>query len=579
VLRGTTRFISDPLRISSLPSMLLLATLYRLALNISTTRLILSSGRGGSVIEAFGAIVVGGNAVIGLVIFLVITLIQFIVIAKGSERVAEVCARFTLDALPGKQMSIDADMRGGLIDINEARRKRQELQIESRFYGALDGAMKFIKGDAIAGLVITSINIAGGFLIGTGMRGATLAAAFRQYTLLSIGDGLLTQLPAVLNALAAGMVVTRVARDDSTTLAEELLAQLGQDRKVCMLAAGLAGSAVFLPGMPALPFAAAAAALLIAALPRRGEAAGAPRPGAAVPAFQAKIPALLQLDMNAGLAAQLLPRGFMQQLHALRQVVFDRYGLLLPLPDLSIARPAEGYEISMRGVRAGGSGADAPAEDVGRRIVEELAALAAERKEEFVDDIMTRRLLDHLESEAPELVSNVIPGVATVTQLTGVLRELVREGVSVRSFDVIMQAVAEHGGRVQNDRQLLEEVRIALRRVICAPYCEAGSVPAFVLEPLLDLALAKAERSGGSVDLDHMAAVAEDILRLRSGGEVLLASRAARRPLREYLEVRELRMPVLAYEELVSGLRIRQRACVGEVKEDGGEDRDAAVVM
>lgn len=254
VLLVSTLYIEEPIKLSSFPSLILLATLYRLALNISTTRLILGSGEAGNVIEAFGAVVVQGNIIVGAVIFLIITLIQFIVIAKGSERVAEVAARFSLDALPGKQMSIDADVRAGLIDFDEARRKRQDLQTESRFYGALDGAMKFVKGDAIAGLVITLINVVGGLAIGVAVNGLPFGTALSQYTLLTIGDGLLSQIPALLNSLAAGMIVTRVVGANESSLAEDLLAQLGQLRIVKVLIGVVSLILGVLPGLPLLPF-------------------------------------------------------------------------------------------------------------------------------------------------------------------------------------------------------------------------------------------------------------------------------------------------------------------------------------
>ncbi|NDC37695.1 MAG: EscV/YscV/HrcV family type III secretion system export apparatus protein, partial [Proteobacteria bacterium] len=254
VLFLSTLYISDTLKLSALPSMLLLATLYRLALNIATTRNILSSGDGGRVVEAFGTVVIQGNLVVGVVVFLIITLVQFIVIAKGSERVAEVSARFTLDALPGKQMSIDADVRAGLLDMSAARVKRQDLQTESRFYGALDGAMKFVKGDAIAGIVITAINIVGGLAIGILSEGLVIQQALSKYTLLTVGDGLVAQVPALLNSLAAGIIVTRVARGDDASLAGELLAQIGQVRRVKVLSAGLCVLLACIPGMPALPF-------------------------------------------------------------------------------------------------------------------------------------------------------------------------------------------------------------------------------------------------------------------------------------------------------------------------------------
>ncbi|MCE9624055.1 MAG: flagellar biosynthesis protein FlhA [Deltaproteobacteria bacterium] len=211
-------YISDALKIASFPTLLLITTIFRLALNISSTRLILSQGHAGEVIQAFGSFVLGGTSmksmVVGIVIFLIITLVNFIVIAKGAERVSEVGARFTLDAMPGKQMSIDADLRAGIINMEQAMERREILQRESQMYGAMDGAMKFVKGDAIAGIIITLINLIGGFIIGVMLRDMPLVKAVQTYSLLSIGDGLVSMIPALVISIAAGVVVTRVACRD-----------------------------------------------------------------------------------------------------------------------------------------------------------------------------------------------------------------------------------------------------------------------------------------------------------------------------------------------------------------------------
>ena len=218
--------IRDPLKLATLPSLLLMATLFRLSLNLATTRAVLGSGHAGKAVEAFGSVVIQGSVAVGFVLFLLITLIQFIVVAKGAERVAEVAARFTLDALPGKQMAIDAELRSGLLDSETARRKRLEVQMESRFYGALDGAMKFVKGDAIAGIVITFVNICGGLLIGLLVHELEFDVALRRYTVLTIGDGLLSQIPSLLNSIAAGLIVTRVQVDESSTLSSDLISHV-----------------------------------------------------------------------------------------------------------------------------------------------------------------------------------------------------------------------------------------------------------------------------------------------------------------------------------------------------------------
>lgn len=249
-------YIPSALQISSFPSLLLITTLFRLALNVSSTRLILLYADAGEVIESFGNFVVQGNYVVGAVIFLILTLIQFIVIAKGSERVSEVAARFTLDAMPGKQMSIDADLRAGAFDLDEARRRRALVQKESQLYGAMDGAMKFVKGDAIAGIIMTSINIIAGMIVGIMMNGMSAADAASTYTLLTIGDGLVSQIPALLISTTAGIIVTRVvsADDGVDHLGGDIFTQIIAQPKAIAIAAGLLGLLAMIPGLPTVPF-------------------------------------------------------------------------------------------------------------------------------------------------------------------------------------------------------------------------------------------------------------------------------------------------------------------------------------
>src|SRR5688572_11095060 len=248
-------YVGDALKIAAFPTLLLITTLFRLALNVSSTRLILLQADAGEVIQAFGQFVVRGNYVVGAVIFLILTIIQFVVIAKGSERVAEVGARFTLDAMPGKQMAIDAELRSGSIDGNEARRRRRTLLRESQFYGAMDGAMKFVKGDVIASLIITIVNILGGLAIGVGQRDMEVVGALKRYGLLTIGDGLVTQIPALVMATAAGVLVTRVASEEAETpLGAELASQIfGQPQALRVASFFVLGLAA-IPGLPSLLF-------------------------------------------------------------------------------------------------------------------------------------------------------------------------------------------------------------------------------------------------------------------------------------------------------------------------------------
>lgn len=255
-------YIPSAVQLSIFPSLLLITTLYRLGLNIASTRQILLHANAGEIIFQFGDFVVGGNFVVGGVIFLIITLVQFIVITKGAERVAEVAARFTLDAMPGKQMSIDADMRAGILDSNQAREKRLAIQKESQLYGAMDGAMKFVKGDAIAGIIITLINVIGGMIIGVSINGMTGMEAAKTYSLLSIGDGLVSQIPALLISITAGIVTTRVSSEkDAANLGSEISGQILQQPKALMLSAGFLMGMAILPGFPKAPFLILAAAL------------------------------------------------------------------------------------------------------------------------------------------------------------------------------------------------------------------------------------------------------------------------------------------------------------------------------
>ncbi|MFT0891566.1 type III secretion system export apparatus subunit SctV [Pseudochelatococcus sp. G4_1912] len=254
ILLMASMYIKDVVQLSSFPSILLLTTLFRLALSISTTRLILIQADAGHIVEAFGEFVVGGNLVVGLVVFLILTIVNFMVITKGSERVAEVSARFSLDSMPGKQMSIDSDMRAGMIELDEAKRRRNKLEKESQLYGAMDGAMKFVKGDAVAGLIITAINLIGGICIGVLQRGMPMNEAMSRYSLLTIGDGLVQQIPALFVSITAGFIVTRVSSDENSDLGSDIVSQLGSEPRALLITAGILGIFAIVPGFPTVVF-------------------------------------------------------------------------------------------------------------------------------------------------------------------------------------------------------------------------------------------------------------------------------------------------------------------------------------
>jgi flagellar biosynthesis component FlhA len=546
--------VNDPIKLSALPTILLLATLFRLTLNISTTRLILSGGDAGQVVASFGSVVIGGSVVVGLVIFLIITLIQFIVIAKGAERIAEVAARFTLDAMPGKQMSVDADVRSGIMDVERARDKREELQVESRFYGALDGAMKFVKGDAIAGLIIVCVNIIGGVAVGLITEHLSIAHAFQKYVTLTIGDGLVSQIPALLNSLTAGIIVTKVARTEESSAVNELISQIAQGRMVKGIVCFVSLLLGCLPGMPTIPFVLIGIALFfIRAEPVKEEIQKTP-----LPVFLPKIPALISISGNESYLDLLRSaKDFTIALDGFRQQVFEEFGIILPRIEYTVEREEEAsLRILFRGGLFALLSAAGEASLIQGTILSELRQIIDNYRPEIIDDIHTRRLLDFLESYAPELVSAVIPSVVSVTQLTLITRALTREGISLKHIDLVMQAVAESGARAQSDRQLLEEVRVALGRVIVTPFLKNGlTLTVITIDPLVDIAYCEAERGVKMVDgsvieklIAYLDSIKEQI--------PILVSKGSRALITDCLRMRGKRQVVLAFEEVPQNIYV-----------------------
>ncbi len=335
-------FLTRPLDFTSFPTLLLLTTLLRLSLNVATTRCILSRGAegplaAGHVVAAFGGFLMGGDVLIGVILFAILLVVNFMVITKGSGRIAEVAARFSLDAMPGKQMAIDADLSAGLIDEKVARKRRRELEEESGFYGAMDGAAKFVRGDAVAGLIITSINIIGGLAIGVAQHGMALTDALATFTTLTVGDGLVSQIPALLVSIAAGIVVTKGGMEGSADAA--LIAQLGNSPKPLALAAGAAGVLALMPGLPALPFLALAGLAGGGAWMRHKHPPGTAEPAPAGPAAPVEPPIseqlridLIRLELGYGLLA-LAGGGqarLTEQIKALRRSIAGEMGFVLP---------------------------------------------------------------------------------------------------------------------------------------------------------------------------------------------------------------------------------------------------------
>ena len=548
--------VNDPIKLSALPTILLLATLFRLTLNISTTRLILTGGEAGQVVASFGSIVIGGSIAVGLVIFLIITLIQFIVIAKGAERIAEVAARFTLDAMPGKQMSVDADVRSGMMDVERARDKREELQVESRFYGALDGAMKFVKGDAIAGLIIVCVNIVGGVAVGLLGEHLSIAQAFQKFVTLTIGDGLVTQIPALLNSLTAGIIVTKVARSEESSAINELISQIAQGRMVKGIVCFVSLLLGCLPGMPTVPFVLIGVALFF----MRAEPVKPIIQKAPMPVFQPKIPALISIVAAESCSDQLRSsKDFILALDSFRQQAFDDFGVILPRIEYAPQRE-EGSSLSIlfRGGIFASTTTEVEIATIQQVVLSQLRLIIENYRAEIIDDIHTRRLLDFLESSAPELVSSVIPSIVSVTQLTVITRALTRDSISLKHIDLIMQAVAECGARALTDRQLLEEVRVLLGRVIITRQLQgAATLRVITLDPFVDIAFSEAERGIKIVDSTLIGKLLAFISTIDQQIP-LLVSKGSRALIADCLRARGQERSVFAFEEVPRGIEVEQ---------------------
>jgi type III secretion protein V len=601
------------LDLSTFPTVLVLATLFRLALNVSTVRLILLQADAGRVVQAFGAFVVRGDYVVGFAVFLILTIVQYVVISRGAERVAEVAARFSLDAMPGAQLAIDAEARAGHIGADEARRRRAALGREAQLYGALDGAMRFVKGDAIAGIIILVISLVGGLAVGVLERGMPAAEAARLYTLLTIGDGLVSQLPALLVSTAAGLVVTRVASAEGASDADggftrELAAQLGKPRPL-LFTAGLLLALALVPGLPMAPFvvvAALAGGAGWAALRRERAAERA----AAVAPVVPPVPAALEVALHPTVAAAAGP-ALAERLGERVRAVAGELGLYLPGLRLveSAALAPGAFSIRVRGVAVSDGlvpegrvlaevgpaalpegveaeptehpatgalaslvpRADLPA--LGRAGVpvldaEALVAVALEAAlRRAAPDLLgldeTQRLLDETARVYPALVREVVPKRIDVAGLADVLRRLVAEGESVRDLRDVLEAIARLREPERDPALLVERVRGQLARALTAHHARDRRVEALTLDADAEEAVRDAVR-GDTVALEpdlHHALLASLGRALEEHPRaVVLAPSDLRRHLRRLVAVDHPRVPILAYHELLPDTEIERVA-------------------
>ena len=583
-------YVSDALKIATFPTLLLLTTLFRLALEVSATRLILLRADAGEVIRAFGNFVVAGNLVVGAVIFLILTMIQFLVVSKGSERVAEVAARFTLDAMPGKQMSIDAELRAGHIDHNEARRRRAALARESQLFGSMDGAMKFVKGDAIAGIVVLAVNIVGGLVIGIVQRGMDAGTAAHTYTVLTIGEGLVAQIPALIISTSAGIIVTRVAsEEEGGHLGRDIGLQIMAQPKALAIAAGLLALLAIVPGLPTVPFltlavilgavawkllrTAAPAAETLAAAGAGGASvvrSGAPRGAAADEALLSPLLTPIAVEVSAELGAYL--DGFATEVvPRLRERLFAELGLPLPAVRLRVGAGglAEGtFVIRLNEVPL--ARGDIAREDwgvAGARLGDEVRALLHRYGHELFGLEEAQALLDALERTHPALVREVVPKLVSLVLFTDIARRLVEEGISLRNLRDILGALAEWAPHDRDPVALTEHVRAALRRVITHRYTgDAGALAAYLLDPMIEDAIRDSVQktaTGSYLALepqlshDIVAAIGRAVGPGATGGAVLLTGAEIRRYVRRLIESEHPNLPVLSFQELAPEAQIR----------------------
>lgn len=618
-------YITKPVEFSVFPTTLLLLTLFRLSLNISSTRLILMNGNtgtraAGDVIEAFGVFVVGGNYVIGAVIFLVLIAIQFVVINHGAVRISEVTARFTLDALPGKQMSIDSDLNAGLIDESEARRRRKQLAAEAEFYGAMDGASRFTQRDAVASILITGINIIAGFLVGVLQHGMELKSALQTYTVLTIGDGLVTVIPALMISMSGGIIVTRAGSEER--LGAEFQHQLFSRPEPLMLASGILITLAAIPGLPKIPFLLIGGGMGVVAWRKRQKVMAKEKvQAAAVPAAgKENLDTMLRVEplaIEVGLGLVKLVDGgqnspLLRRIAGIRRQLAHDLGYILPAVRVTdnVSLKTREYSICLKGVEIAryelpsgcelaipvgprspkleGKPTREPAfgmealwirpeqMDAARRsgytVVDPVSILGTHISElvrryshEMFSRQEAKKLVDRVALEHPKVVEDLVPKLLPLATVQRVLQNLLRENVSIRDAASILEALGEAAASTRNPTLLTEYVRQALRRTVVKPYLNStGELPAYFLDPAIDSQIEAAVDHGeqGShlgLPPQTIRDVLTKITRVVGAPQspvVLIASTGARYFLRQALETSLRFVAVLSHSEVPAEIRV-----------------------
>lgn len=623
-----TFYIGRPVEFSTFPSLLLIATLFRLSLNVAATRLILTDADAGRVISAIGAYVVGGNYVIGLIVFLILVVVQYVVVTNGAQRVSEVAARFTLDSMPGQQMSIDADLNMGFIDQEEAKRRRKLLEKESGFYGAMDGASKFVKGDAIAGIVILLINIVGGLVIGVMQMGMSWGEALQTFTLLTVGDGIVTQVPALVIAVGTGIIVTRSASDGN--LSTEVLRQVTSFPKTMFIVAGALFVLLFLPGIPSIPVLSIAGLLLFGGFmvlrARKNPASeSTAEEGAEAEEDTYELLKVEPIEVHVGASLAPLVNGehsiFMDRIAAIRKQFALESGMVFPrvrfrdAPGLS----ANAYELQLFGVVAGrgeimgdrtlaihGGGEARPLkgietkeptyglpaiwiEDAEKEVarlskytlvdattvfITHLSEVLKQQASQLLTRIETDRLLQRVRDSQPGLVEELVPTVLAVTDIQKVLQNLLKEKVSIRNLESILETLADAGRNSKDLGYLTEAVRQRLGPSICQSLLgDQTHLHVLTLDASVEQALFDSIRNAeGGANLVVEPKFAEQLMaKLSTQGErmmksnmlpVLLCSPELRRHIRTLAERVLPHMRVLSMAEVPNSVGLKAFASV-----------------
>lgn len=622
-----TFYTHKPVEFSTFPSMLLIATLFRLALNVSATRLILSEGDAGQVIGAIGEHVVGGSYIIGIIVFLILVVVQYVVVTAGAQRVAEVAARFTLDSMPGQQMSIDADLNMGFIDQKEAQRRRKELEKEANFYGAMDGASKFVKGDAIAGIVILLIDIVGGFAIGVMQLGMHWTDALQRYTLLTIGDGIVTQVPALIISVGTGIIVTRSAED--ARLSNEAVRQLLAYPRTLLLILGALGLMLFLPGLPAWPVLILGAVffgLWLAsrrvAMQREAARAEASPSGAADTAIKESgmLPLEVCIAPDIYASADFNDPPFLQRINELRSRLRDELGFVLPDVKITVKQElssgeyllnVEGVELARGQLQSGmelllASGGRVSGVELNQKdpvfgmpakwiatedalrfkamgvtvadastvLLTHFTELVQRHSADLLSRAAVEQMLEGVRVRQSSLLEELVPALLSISDIQRVLQLLLREKISIRNMDAILEVLVDKARSIKDPGVLADQVRLRLASAIYQSLLgKREELPVLTLEPMTEMMLLESVKkleAHQSLLIDPRIAeqlivkLSEqmDLMLKQQLSPVILCQPELRRQLRLFLERVLPQMSVVGLNELPLHARVRAFATV-----------------